>query len=293
MTFRQKLEEEIKKQRPHLNPSSVKTYTSILFNLHKKLEPENDDMKFFDDDKKILDNLKEKSPQTRKTVLAALFILTNNKAYNELMLQDCKHTNDLYKSQKKSKKEEDGWVSIEEIKNIYDNLFEKVNAMFSNKLLADYQVINNFILLGCLGGVSGLPPRRSKDFTEMKIKNYDTKTDNYFKAGKFYFNVYKTAKDYGEQIIDVKSKAPEFYKILNKWVKYNPTDYLLFSSNQQKLTSPQITRMLNKLFGKNTSVDLIRHIYLTEKYGKLQEEMESDSRDMSHSTSMQALYIKK
>ena len=139
----------------------------------------------------------------------------------------------------------------------------------------------------------GFPPRRSKDFTEMKIKNYDTKTDNYQKAGKFYFNVYKTAKDYGEQIIDVKSKAPEFYKILNKWVKYNPTDYILFSSNQQKLTSPQITRMLNKLFCKNTSVDYIRHIYLTEKYGKLQEEMESDSRDMSHSTSMQALYIKK
>ena len=293
MTFRENLEEEIKKQRPHLNPSSVKTYTSILFNLHKKLEPENEDIKFFDNDEKIIDSLKEKTPQTRKTVLAALFILTNNKAYNELMLSDCKHTNDLYKTQKKSKKEEDGWVSIEEIKKIYDELFEKVNAMFSKKLLADYQIINNFILLGCLGGVTGLPPRRSKDYTEMKIKNFDTKTDNYYKAGKFYFNIYKTAKDYGEQIIDVKTKAPEFYKALNKWVKYNPTDYLLFSTNQQKLTSPQITRMLNKIFGKNTSVDLIRHIYLTEKYGKLQEEMEQDSKAMSHSLAMQALYIKK
>ena len=125
MTFRETLEEEIKKQRPHLNPSSVKTYTSILFNLHKKLDSDNDDMKFFDDDKKILDNLKEKSPQTRKTVLAALFILTNNKSYNELMLQDCKHTNDLYKSQKKSKKEEDGWVSVEEIKKIYMTIYLK------------------------------------------------------------------------------------------------------------------------------------------------------------------------
>ena len=209
------------------------------------------------------------------------------------MLQDCKHTNDLYKSQKKSKKEEDGWVTVEQIKQIYDELFEKVNAMFSKKLLADYQTINNFILLGCLGGVSGIPPRRSKDYTEMKIKNFDTKTDNYFKAGKFYFNVYKTAKDYGEVVLDVKTKAPEFYKVLIKWVKCNPTDYMLFSSNQQKLSSPQITRMLNKIFGKNTSTDLLRHIFLTEKYGKLQEEMESDSRDMSHSSAMQALYIKK
>ena len=30
MTFREKIEEEIKIQRPHLNPSSVKTYTSFV-----------------------------------------------------------------------------------------------------------------------------------------------------------------------------------------------------------------------------------------------------------------------
>jgi hypothetical protein len=105
--------------------------------------------------------------------------------------------------------------------------------------------------------------------------------------------VYKTATVFGEQVIDVKEKAPDFYKILNKWVKINPTEYLLFSSNQQKLTSPQITRMLNKLFGKHASVDMLRHIYLTEKYGKIQDEMESTARDMSHSTGTQALYIKK
>ena len=99
--------------------------------------------------------------------------------------------------------------------------------------------------------------------------------------------------EYGQQVIDVKEKAPEFNAFLSKWVKCNPTDYLLFSSNQKKLTSPQITKILNKLFGKNTSVDLLRHIYLTNKYGKLQDEMESDAEDMAHSLNQQALYIKK
>ena len=133
MTFRENISAAIEKQRPNLNPSSVKTYTSILFNLRKKLEPENEDMKFFDDDEKILESLKDKTPQTRKTVLAALFILTNNKSYNELMLEDCRHTNDLYKTQKKSQKQEEGWVSVEEIQQIYDSLFEKVNSMFSKE----------------------------------------------------------------------------------------------------------------------------------------------------------------
>ena len=292
MTFRENIEDEIKQKRPNLNPSSLKTYISILFNLHKKLADNNESIEWFDDDKKILEHLEDKTPQTRKTVLSALFILTGNENYQKQMLQDCKHTNDLYKSQKKSQKEEENWVHSSEIKEIYNKLLDQVNAMFSKKLLADYSTINNFILLGCLGGVSGLPPRRSKDFTEMKIKNY-TNEDNYYKAGKFYFNIYKTSKEYGEQMIDVKAKAPEFYKILNKWVKYNPTDYLIFSSNQQKLTSPQVTRMLNQIFGKQVSTNLLRHIYLTDKYGKIQDEMEQDSRDMNHSSAMQSLYIKK
>ena len=36
-----------------------------------------------------------------------------------------------------------------------------------------------------------------------------------------------------------------------------------------------------------------RHIYLTEKYGKVQEEMQNVSEAMGHSTAEQALYIKK
>ena len=94
-----------------------------------------------------------------------------------------------------------------------------------------------YLLLGCLGGVSGLPPQRSKDYTKMKTKNYDTSND-------------------------VKEKAPKFYKILSKWIKCDPSDYLLFSSNQNKLTSSQITKLLNNIFDKRVSVDLLRHIYL-------------------------------
>ena len=293
MTFREIISAAVEKERPQLNPSSVKTYTSILFNLSKKLEPDNEDIKFFDDDQKILEHLKEKPPTTRKTVLSALYILTNNKAYNEQMLKDCKHTNDLHKTQQKSQKQEDGWVSGDEIKRIYEDLQQKVKDMFSHKLISNYQTIIDYILITALGGQSGIAPRRSKDYTEMKIRGYNPKTDNYYKAGKFYFNTYKTDKVYGEQVINVKEKNPEFNSILTKWVKCNPTDYLVFSSTQTKLSSPQITKLLNRIFGKRTSVDLLRHIYLTDKYGKIQSEMQKDAAEMSHNLSTQAEYIKK
>ena len=165
--------------------------------------------------------------------------------------------------------------------------------MFSKQMIADYSVIMEYLLLACLGGVSGLPPRRSKDYTEMKVKNYDTNKDNYYKNGKFIFYIYKTSKTYGEQSFDVKEKAPEIYKILSKWIKCDPSDYLLFSSNQNKLTSPQITKLLNNIFDKHVSVDLLRHIYLTNKYGNIQAEMQQDANDMAHSSVVQSEYIKK
>ena len=185
-------------------------------------------------------------------------------------------------------------MTIEEIQKVYDELFTTVTAMFQKKLLANYQTIIHFILLGCLGaGLSGLPPRRSLDYTEMKVKNFDVNKDNYYRNGVFYFNIYKTSKTYGQQTLDVKSLAPESNKILKKWVTVNPTDYLLFSSVEKKLEPSQVTRMIGNILGKNISTDLLRHIYLTEKYGKVQEEMKTDSEAMGHDTQTQALYIKK
>ena len=103
MTFREEIEQVIKHKRPNLNASSIKTYVSILFNLKKKLHPDGDDIKWFDESKSILEHLKDKEPQNRKTILSALFILTGDSEYNKQMLEDCKTSNDLYKEQKKQR----------------------------------------------------------------------------------------------------------------------------------------------------------------------------------------------
>ena len=70
--------------------------------------------------------------------------------------------------------------------------------------------------------------------------------------------------------------------LINKQVKRDPSDYLLFSSNQNKLTSSQITQLLYNIFDKRVSVDLLHYIYLTDKYGKIQSEMMQDAEDMAH-----------
>ena len=108
-----------------------------------------------------------------------------------------------------------------------------------------------------------------------------------------YFNVYKTAKTYGSQTLDVKTLAPTLDKILKKWVKLNTNAYMLFASNGNKLTSPQVTKKLNQIFnGRKISTDILRHVFLTDKYGSIQKAMKNDATMMGNSLEEQALYIK-
>jgi hypothetical protein len=49
---------------------------------------------------------------------------------------------------------------------------------------------------------------------------------------------------------------------------------------------------LNILFGKKISVSMLRHIYLTGKYGDNLDEMKRDAEMMAHTLSEQKNYIK-
>jgi len=295
------IHDKIKENRPKLSESSIKTYISTLFNLHKHLNLKsstnttttNTTLAFFNDEKPILNYLVDKPPQSRKSILSALYILTNNPKYREQMIVDCKVVNDEYKNQKKDTKERDNWISIDEIKSKYDQLFKKVKAIFSKHMIADYSTIMDYFLLAFLGGVSGLAPRRSLDYALLKINNYDKTKDNYYKAGKLYFNKYKTSDKYGLQILEVPS---ELNGIIKKWLKINKGDYMLFSTNHNPLSSSQISKMLNKIFdGKKISVDMLRHIYLTDLYKHIPSirDMEKTAEDMGHSVETAMTYIKR
>ena len=285
------LQEKIKENRPNLSTSSVKTYISILSNLYKKLNGEGNIEWFNEEHDEILKYLGDKNDQTRKTTLSSLFILTNLKEYQTVMNTIMKKVNDDYKNQKMNEKQKDNWISIDEIKEKYNVLSTDVNLMLRRKKILNENVMMEFLLMSCLSGVI-MPPRRSLDYSDMKIRNYDVKTDNYYKANKFYFNKYKTFKTYGLQVLEV---PKELNVVLKKWIKINTNDYMIYSSNGNKLSCPQITRILNKIFGKNISTSMLRHIYLTNVYKDVPQinKMENLANEMGHSVSTAMEYIKR
>ena len=87
------LKDYIHSKRPNLSNSSLITYTSILKNLYHKVFGNDVDFHKFDDAQSILHYLKDVPPNRRKTILSALVIITDNKQYRDLMMQDVQQYN--------------------------------------------------------------------------------------------------------------------------------------------------------------------------------------------------------
>jgi len=169
------LKDYIKSKRPTLSPSSVITYNSILRNLYKKVFDSGDiDTKKFDDTAKILDHLKELPPNKRKTILSALVIITDDKKYRDLMLEDIKEYNAEIGKQEKTETQKENWVEGDDIKTLWNNLKRNTDLIYKKSHLtpSDLQQIQSFIIVSLLGGVF-IPPRRSKDLVDWRIKNID------------------------------------------------------------------------------------------------------------------------
>ena len=80
ITFRELLASTLRKNRPKLSPSSVKTCTSILLNLHKNLNGSNENVEWFrSNSPPILQHLENKNKSTEKSTLSALYVLTQTK----------------------------------------------------------------------------------------------------------------------------------------------------------------------------------------------------------------------
>ena len=86
-------------------------------------------------------------------------------------------------------------------------------------------------------------------------------------------------------------------KVLKLLIGKQKGDYLFTNKNGSPLQRNGLTKHLQTIFkkfypNKNVSSSMLRHIYLTSKYGDVKEEMKKDAELLAHSGSMQQQYIK-
>jgi lysine/ornithine N-monooxygenase len=128
----------------------------------------------------------------------------------------------------------------------------------------------------------------------MKISN-NMNDDKYnyldLKKGQFVFNNYKTQGKYNQVVVPIEddlmkvielylNNHPEKSKLKNK--NYD-VHFLKSFYNEPIEKSQEITRILNKIFGKNIDSSMLRNMYLSNKYSNVIEELKDDVADMSTS----------
>jgi len=303
----------------NIKEKSLNAYMISLRKIYEKLDT---DVEFDSIDKwlvgknieKIINLLSGMKITTRKNYLASVIVaLTTDKdkyeealkEYREYLSIIVEDYNKQMKSQTKSDKQEENWVSMDELKDVvadYKKQIRKMDLvnkdMWSNKEYNIYQMY----LVGLL--YTELPPVRldysnmyvihEKDYKKLKDKDRNflvlvSRNKKYFSLGS-----YKTEEKYGVHIIDIPSVINT---TINKFLQHNQSGYFLTNTQRNVLSDNGLTKMLNRVFeptGKKISSTMIRHIYLSEKYDARNGEMEKDAAAMLHSVgTQQGIYVKK
>lgn len=230
------------------SPSSARTYLTFLMNINGNKPFDNLD--FLNDYDGIIKLINDKYQiSTKKTILASIVVaLSNLKELEQSENQQQKtaellekykktmfETSTKYKQERetngKSAKQEENWLEMDQIKEIWEQLKNKVDEFRDHDQInrEQYRTLLNWVVLSLYILIE---PRRSLDYRQMYItslldtdKNINDlpKDCNYYDPihDKFCFNIYKTAKTTGQQIIDL-TKADGLLDVLNIYVKFQP-----------------------------------------------------------------------
>jgi len=287
-----------------ITESSANVYIRILFNLNNREPIKN--LSFLLKKDTIMSKVNEYAETTQKTIFAALVSVLSlfqdkpvykglHRFYQEKMIEKMKTVRDETTGEK-TEKQKNNWIEWKDVKELCDKMYDETKE-FSNKKTLTPKESDLLLHTVVLALYTFIPPRRNQDYLNMvlvKKWNSSMPTEyNYLDMSdeKFIFNKYKTAKKYGIQTLDI---PDDLMDILVAYLRHHSKTGPFLVQNDKPLTAGNaITRILNKIFGKKVGSSMLRHIFLTDKYGDLKEEQQTLASAMGHSVhEQQNVYVK-
>jgi len=302
-------------QRRNIKEKSINAYLIIL----KKLNDDRDidSLDYLNDTENIIKKINEKKLTTQRNyvsaVLTALSCRKDIDDNDEIMLiykDHLKNLNDKYdefiESHEKTQSQVDNWCSLIELDDIRKKYKKRIrNEKFIKKetlTTEEKQYLSNYIIVSLY---TLLPPDRV-DYAPMRIL-YDINEDDnetnylYIKSRnhkEFILNEYKTHRKYGKKIIEIPT---ELNSVINLYLKFHKLENsFLFNNKGSYMTSVDLTKQIPKAFGeyskKNITLNLLRHIYISENVQLKSIEQLKKEKDiadvMGHSLAIQQTYCK-
>jgi len=286
--------------KPDISASSKKLYTHNLTKLNGGKAITNLNFLSKEDIEAKLTALK---PNTRRTYLIAIVSSLKDRPeakYKKLYTKFYAQLNDLNKELKnnteKTPKVKENWIEQESVTDKQKSLEEILPKIEGKKKLTEDEY-NQLLQLVVVSLYTLQNPRRNKDYTDMlivKVVPEDTEF-NYLDLTKmeWVFNNYKTKKTYQQKVVPI---GDELKPILEAYFRFHPQaklikkkkivdkiPFLEYFDGKPLNTSTDMTRMLNKIFGKKIGCSMLRAINLTSKYGDTLEQLKADVADMGTS----------
>lgn len=283
-----------------LSKSSLDSYKAKLKKMNENKPIKN--LNFLNDINKIKGIIKDYKPNTQRNYIIAVAsilkcYLTNNKTkkvetlYNEYSKILDEYNVNLKDQTTMTDVENKNWIDKEELDKIYQH--QKDNYKKDKQAFQNYLLLSLYYLQA---------PRRNKDYQLLKIANkYQDGLPNEFnyldvKRKKFIFNNYKTAKKYNRQEIDINDELYQIIQAYIKAFKLKDGDFLLndLKTNEPYKNTNAITILLNRIFKKKIGASMLRKMYLSNKYGEENKQLNDDAKNMATSVGViQTNYIKK
>jgi len=325
--YMEEIKQKIKEHRK-ISDSSLNIYSRNVGKLAKAITGEayqNSD--FLLNVEQVLEQINDKSLSTKKNYLSSVLVFLNPtgiKDYSEDLNKVIVKYNKLLKDyhnkymtqiaeQKKSIQQSENWVSLDTLVRInvkYKNKIRRMGITLHSSQVRDKERLD--ILQKYM--VSSLylfhPPRRCEygdmdiisereykklEWTKKDLNNYLVVGGRTAKKKFFSFGKYKTKNTMGLQKIPIKKSLNT---VLNLWLRHNPSKHLLLDSRGNQMSRNVLSKYLYKVFeeaGVKISANMLRHIYLTEKYGNetTYKEKQDDAVAMGHSVqTQQQHYVK-
>lgn len=280
--------------------------TESTFKLYKKnLEKLNDgnevkNINFLKSKPVILGKLEKYAPNTQRnfiiSIVSVLKLLPKvEKLYNEYYEILKKMNDEGRENPDKSVKQKENWMSQDEVMEVYRKIEEESSPSLAKKKVTEkeYESIMNYVILSLYVLQQ---PRRNADYQKMMVvKKWDESMDKAFNyldltKNQFVFCNYKTGGTYGVKHEDIPEKMRD---VINKYLKHHPLKkekapycFLAKYDGSCLKNINDITKRLNKIFGKRVGASLLRNIFATDKYASLITELKKDADSMGTSPDM-------
>jgi hypothetical protein len=223
------------------------------------------------------------------------------KQYNNI-LQDI---NDKYAETVGEKTETQiaNWTSLKSLIGVMNNIKKQIISygILKKNVLnkTEFNMLQSWVICNLYLNDDNPPVRLDYApmliLSETEFKKLDKLICNYLviksrNVKYFSFNDYKTYGTYGKNDIPLGKKLNS---VVNIWLKYNTTGYLLINKYNEPMSSNGLGKEITKIFSElniKVSCSMLRHIYLSEKYPNVTDEKKNISSKMMHSVGMQLNY---